>query len=250
MNTLQANNFFEEMKNSTFTFQASTRIWFGPAEKVPDEIKDDLGKVQSFIMDRQNKAAIELVFTGPISIYRGSPQAHPDTGRNFLPMQIVDMEEFGYSKELDTTIKMTAKPGTANFGYTHQLALNLDVPAEARMLMTLQFEGVHGQMAEMLSASKPAVKKELAANIQSFPFTNGNTLFQHVGDEARRIEGDDGKLFGYLAYGIMTPQYQLGDVSTTPPSKLNLLTGGGAYMKNPIINQREEDFLLNRIQVV
>jgi hypothetical protein len=106
------------MRDSTFTFLASTRVWFSPTESVPTEIRKDLKKVRSFALSGGKGAAIELVFTGPISIYRGEPQLDTELGRRYIPMQVVAMEEYGYSRELDTTIKMTAKADSKNFGYT------------------------------------------------------------------------------------------------------------------------------------
>ncbi len=246
MNTLQDNSFFDEMKGSTFTFHALTRIWFAAGERIPEQIKKDLAEVQAFIMNPQNRVAVELVFAGPISIYRGFPEVHPDTGLQSIPMHIISMEEYGYSKELDTTIRMTAEWEKPNFGYTYQLVKNLDVPAEARMVMTLKFDGVHGRLAEVLKAGQPTMAKQLIAHIQSFPFTNGNTVFQHVGNEARPIVTTKGAVFGYLAYGIMTPQYQLGPTHKGPPENVtsHLKTD---RIKAPNLTGKESDFLLHRV---
>jgi hypothetical protein len=236
MHRLSGSKFFDEMKDSTFTFLASTRVWFSPAASVPARIRMDLKKVRSFALSGGEKAAIELVFTGPISIYRGEPQLDAELGRRYIPMQVAAMEEYGYSRELDTTIRMTAKANSKNFGYTYQLSENLDTPAEARMLMTLEFTGVHGRLADVFNKTKPTVAKDIAAVIHAFPFTNGNTMFRHVGEQAEPITGNDGTVFGYLAYGTMVPVYQLGDVQPGLPKGLKKL-------RVPKLSRTEEDFL-------
>ncbi len=226
---LQANNFFDEMANSAFTFEALTRVWIGLAVDLPKGDRSDLVKIKHAIMDRTSGVGREISFTGSITIFRHAPEIDEISGIRRIPMSVIAMEEFGYSKELNTTIQMTADFGLPNFGYTHQVARDLDVPAEARMLMNLRLRGVHGPMTGMIDV---AVKKELQATISSFPFTNGGTAFRHVGNAANEMKGPDGKVVGYLAFGIMVPQYQLGNVNPTQGAP-----------RLPAISDQERSFL-------
>lgn len=235
---------FAEMADSFFSFGALTRVWISLADAVPKNLAGDLIKVRRFMMDPANNASTEVSLTGQITIYRGQPQVDSDTERSYIPMSVVAMEEYGYAKSLDTTIQMTADFNKPNFGVTRQLTSSLDVPAEARMLMTLKFSGVSGRMAEMLNAAQPTVAKVIQATINSFPFTDASAIFHHVGDSAREIKSHDGRLVGYLGDGVMVPQYQARvpsdltrDLPTLASQHTNILQ---------TVSKAERDFLMGR----
>jgi hypothetical protein len=198
---------FSDMAHSLFSFGAFTRIRMAMIDAVPRELRSDLVKVRRFILD--NEAGEDVHFTGEITIYRGHPKVDEKSGNAYIPMSVVAMDEVGYDKSLDTTIRMTADFTKANFGMTHQFSSNREAPAEARMLMTLKFSGLHGRMADQLTATQPTVAKEIQATINSFPIANGQAIFRHVGDKAREIAASDGTVLGYLADGTMIPQQPL-----------------------------------------
>jgi hypothetical protein len=236
MTKLQSNDFFDEMANTAFTFEALTRIWIGLKRDLRESSFDDLVKVRTLIMDPKAGVGREVSFTGCITIYRHDPETDAETGLRRIAMTVTQMEEYGYFKEGETTIRMSADFQKPNFGYTHQIVQGLDAPAEARMLMNLKFEGVHGPMSSFIGAS---VKKELQASIASFPFTHGSALFRHVGNAASEMKGADGAVLGYLAFGIMIPQYQMGVVARM--SKQPTL---------PSISEAERSFLMRRTTTV
>lgn len=165
-------------------------------------------------------------------------------------MAIVDMEEVGYAKSIDTTIRMGADFSKPNFGYTHQIAsTSLAVPADARMLMTLTLEGISGPLASQLNEARPTVAKEISATIYAFPFVNGATIFQHVGGAARPIKARSGDVIGYLAHGIMIPQLASGQ-----PIAANAKSAAtfqfGQMPKFPNVSTAENDFLMRRAATV
>lgn len=202
---------FREMQDSFFSFEAYTKLWLGLTPNLPSNLGKDPRAIRKFLMTPDNPSCDQLTLTGRLTIYRGTPAMDERTNTASIPMAIVDMNEVGYSESMDTTIRVTADFTKPNFGYTHQTApSSLAVPADARMLMTLRFEGIGGARAELLNSARATVAKEISATIHSFPFTNGAAIFQHVGDLARPIRAESGDLIGYLAHGIMIPQFPIG----------------------------------------
>jgi hypothetical protein len=235
MITMQSGKYFDEMKNSTFSFQALTRVWFALAGSVPDKLHKKLDQVQRYVMDPSNRAAIELVLTGAVKVYRGMPAENPHTGKRYIPMYLVEMEEYGYSKELDTTLKMSGRADRASFGYTHQLGHHLDAPAEVRITLNLQIDFIHGQMSQV--AASTCTTKSVKAVTSAFPFPPG-TVFRHVGKEAAPvIVPGDGSVVGYLGYGVMMPLHPLGVAKRGRPRGL----------AEAVLSARENDFVLGKI---
>jgi hypothetical protein len=209
MARFQDNRFFSEMENTSFSFQAVTRIWFGMSSSVPAGIANDLRAVQKFILDPANRASTELVFTGSVSILRGKSALHPDTGRLALEMSVDSMDEYCYSKDLDTTLHLTAQPNNPSVGFTHQLVDHMDAPAEGRLALNLELNAIQGRLNGVLAAA-PCTTKTVMATFSWFPFSNGQTVFHHVGDTALPVGANPNAPLGYLAYGIMVPVAQLG----------------------------------------
>jgi hypothetical protein len=241
---------FTEMANAFFSFDAYTKLWIGLAQNIPAELSGNMKGIREFLMTSGNPACDEITFTGQITIYRGVPAKDERSGAAYIPMSVVGMDEVGYAKSINTTIRVTADFSKPNFGYTHQMAAaSLEIPAEARMLMTLRFSGIGGNLAEQLNTSDATVTKQIAATINSFPFTNGAAIFQHVGDAARPIVSKQGSPIGYLAHGIMIPQYSIGapipaDAKTASRYQL------GRIPTIPEISSAEHDFLMRRTSVV
>ena len=167
-------NPFTEMENSFFSFDAYTKLWIGLAQNIPAELSGNMKGIREFLMTAGNPACDEITFTGQITIYRGVPAKDKKAGAAYIPMSVVGVDEVGYAKSINTTIRVTADFSKPNFGYTHQMAAaSLEIPAEARMLMTLRFSGIGGNLAEQLNISDATVAKQISATINSFPFTNG-----------------------------------------------------------------------------
>lgn len=237
---------FSEMQNSFFSFEAYTKLWVGLASKLPANMSKNPETIRKFLMTPDNPSCDEITLTGRITIHRGIPERDAITNRAFIPMSVVDMDEVGYAKSIDTTIRVTADFTKPNFGYTYQaVASSLTVPAEARMLMTLRFEGVGGAMADQLNAARPTVAKEIAATVHAFPFTNGAAIFQHVGNAARPILSQSGDTVGYLAHGIMIPQLSLGaPIAANPKSAARFQFGRLPTI--PQVSATENEFLMGR----
>lgn len=235
---------FSEMENSFFSFDAYTKLWLGFIAAIPADLMSDARKIRQYLLTPGNESCDEVLFAGRITIYRGTAKRMDDTGAWYLPMSVVAMEEFGYAKTIGTTIGVTADFTKPNFGYTHQMsASSLLVPADARMLMTLRLSGVNGKMADAINQAGATVSKEIAATVHSFPFTNGGTLFQHVGDKARPIVSDSGDVLGYLAHGIMIPQ---GPVAREMTEHVD----AGKLAEIPTISFAQNEFLMRRTAVV
>ncbi len=208
MHKTQNTHMFASMSQSIFSFQALTRLWLARADDIPDAIMDDLTAVQKYIMDPYKGVSDEVVFTGSVDIYRGAVKSHPDTGRDMLPVTLVGMDEYGYSKKFNTTFHLYAQTENPSVGFTHQLADNLDVPAEARLALNLEITAIHGDLAGLVTAER-CTTKGVNARVGSFPFADSRTVFRHVGDKALEIGTPGNPPIAYLAYGIMTPTAEL-----------------------------------------
>lgn len=237
MTQFQDNRFFSEMENTSFSFQAITRIWFGLPSSVPKALMNDLRAVQKFILDPANHASIELVFTGPVTILRGKTVLHPHTGKLALPMSIGSMDEYCYSKELNTTFHLTAQTANPSVGFTHQLAHHLDAPAEGRLALNLVLDAIQGRLQGVLPHAE-CNQKLVQATFSSFPFTNGQTIFHQVGDTALSVGADPNVPLGYLAYGIMVPMAQLGPATPVVVP---------AALDTQHLSQHAQDFVHRRI---
>lgn len=203
---------FKDIAETEFSFQPITRVWFGLAELVPEKIRDDLAAVRRYLMDFSNKATIELVFTGEVTIRRGVPQLDEKSGHTMLPMQITHLEEYCYSKELDSTIALSMVPNGVNFGVTHQMAPNIEAPLDLRMVLTLQFTPLHGNLTEHGAVPMACHPKQVQAQANALPLNYGSTTFSQRDLDAIPVQGADGTLHGYVAYSVMNPLSQLGGV--------------------------------------
>ncbi len=233
---VQDNKNFDAMADSEFSFEPITRVWFGIAPKVPKKIREDLVAVKKYLLDFSNKSTIELVFTGSVTVHRWRPLLDEKTGKRFLPMELTDLEEHCYSKDLDTVIRLTRIPGKISFGITHQLAPNIEVPGEARLILNLQFEMLHGKLRDLGHTVGKCYTKRVKALMQGYPISSGRSTFYQVDEAAIPVTTDKGETLGYIAHSIMIPLLQLGTVvkRTSPP---NL----------PKLDKSNEDFLMGRI---
>ena len=226
--------YFSEMANTTLSFEAFTRIWFLPVMAVPDVMKGDLKRIKEYAATAPQ--TIKMPFVGEVEILRGNPQTNPATGAEQIPMFVTKMEEFGYVPELDTTFKLSAQPNRESFGFTNQITKGFDAPANARLLLNLQIDAIQGQFKGVIVA-KTCTTKRVAADIPTFPFTNGGTFFSHVGDVALEV-GDPGSPIGYIIHGVMTPQ-----LPTASPRSVNKSLVDLAYSKIGALSKSEGDFL-------
>ena len=223
---------FSEMADSVFSFQPITRIWFAPVESVPLNLRNDLVAVKKLLLE-PNTNLIELVFTGVVSIYRFPQQTHPIKGHKMMPMAVVELEEYCYSKELDSTLKLAKSPNSESLGITHQIVPDMDVPSTGKLLLKLQFEVVHGNGLPVGTVLK-CKDKPVRSTQLSFPISNANSVFVQDGNEALPVSTLDENTIGYVAHSIMTPLYQLGSVTKSSVSQ-----------KIPEVNQDTWDWLLD-----
>lgn len=207
MKYLKDVDFFSEMPGTSFSFQALTKIWMGISSQVPDEIKNNLAAVRNYVLAPENAVARELDFTGTVTIARGAVDVDSGSGAKMVRMHLEEMEEYGYSAELDTTFKLSARKDLQSIGYTRQEVAGLDAGSEARILLNLEIDAIHGALSGTVAKATCTTKKAMAP-VSAFPFTGGQTVFRHVDSKALEV-GQPGSPIAYIAYGIMIPLHPL-----------------------------------------
>jgi hypothetical protein len=235
---------FQELANSLTSFEALTRVWFLPASALPEQLKGDLKGIKDYALSATE--TIKMTFTGEVEIYRGTPQTNSATGAEQLPMWLVRMEEYGYVRQFDTTFRLSGQAGTPSLGFTNQKIPGFDTPASAKLLLNLQIDAVQGPLKGIVTDAK-CTTKSVEADIPQFPFTNANTFFTHVGDQALLV-GEGANPIGYIVHGVMTPmlptELKSGSPGTLSAMQLSNFSGTGFDLNAfNALSQGDLDFL-------
>lgn len=147
--------------------------------------------------DPVNQPSENIILTGFILVRRGDPEPGKD-GRWQIPQEILDADGIGFSRTLNSRIRLTQHSKKRSVGKTVQLTAGVDFPAKSYFDINFQIVALDRPDLPVLETS--ADIHIASAEISSIP-PLGHTYAHHYGQNPVALVDDSGRAYAWLVEG-------------------------------------------------